>query len=53
MNAYKLFPESRQYLEDAIRLIPNKPEPYLYLSFNIIRSKFQKEENLISKNNCI
>jgi hypothetical protein len=41
MFAYKNFDKDcRSFIEEAIKLIPNKPEPYLYLAFDIINNRF-------------
>ena len=51
MSAFRDFPRSsREALQEAIKLIPNKPEPYLYLAFDIIQERFEKESNPLSKN---
>lgn len=51
MHAYKHFPSnSRSAIEQAIQLIPNKPEPYLYLAFDIINNRFEKEHDPVAKN---
>ena len=51
MNIYKNAPkECRQKIEEAIRLIPNKPEPYLYLAFDIIHTRFHDENDPSMKN---
>lgn len=50
MYAYKSFPMSaRDSLESAIKLIPNKPEPYLYLSFDILHNRFERESSPATK----
>lgn len=41
MKIYKAFPNpSREFIEETILLISNKPEPYLYLAFDIIQNRF-------------
>lgn len=43
MKAYKEFPEnSLCFIEEAIKLIPTKPEPYLYLAFDKVHNKLDK-----------
>jgi len=50
MFAYKNFnKDCRNFIEEAIRLIPNKPEPYLYLAFDIINNRFQLENDAVLK----
>ena len=50
VKIYKTFPNgTRDVIEEAIRLIPNKPQPYLYLAFDIIQNRFEKESDPIAK----
>jgi hypothetical protein len=50
MFAYKNFNRNcRESIEEAIKLIPNKPEPYLYLAFDIINNGFELEADPVIK----
>lgn len=40
----------RGVIEEAIGLIPNKPEPYLYLAFDIVQHRFRAETDPVAKN---
>ena len=50
IQAYSSFPvNSRRLIEEAMELIPCKPEPHLYLAFDIIRNQFMDEQDPVAK----
>lgn len=42
IKAYCSFPNTSMFIEQAIQLIPSKPEPYLLLAFDRVHNRLLK-----------